>query len=74
MPVDTFAESLRALMIDEPRANVAVITRDAERAGPGHYVWDGDALAIAGTWQIDVVTRVDEFTEIVTGLSVPVAP
>ena len=26
------AESLRALMIDEPRANVAVITRDPERA------------------------------------------
>ncbi len=72
LPADV-VESVR-LEMSLPERGVEPITRDAERAGPGHYFWDGDALAIAGTWRIDVVTRIDEFTEIVTELTVPVAP
>lgn len=72
LPADV-VESVR-LEMSLPERDVEPIRRDAVRAGPGHFTWDGDALAIGGTWRIDVITRVDEFTEVVTELSVPVAP
>jgi hypothetical protein len=43
------------------------------RAGPAHLQLDGDDLAVAGTWTIEVTARLDRFTEATGTLEVPVA-
>jgi len=71
-PAD-IAESV-TLTLSLPAADLGPITRDAVRAGPAHLQLDGDDLAVAGTWTIDVSARVDRFTEASGSAEVPVAP
>lgn len=71
LPADVVDEVTLELSL--PSEGVEPITREAERAGPGHFLWEGDALAIPGTWTIAVVSRISEFEEEVTELTVPVA-
>ena len=44
------------------------------RAGPAHFQLDGDDLAVAGDWTIEVQARIDRFTEEAGTAEVPIAP
>lgn len=70
-PAD-IAESV-TLRLSLPAAQLGPITREATRAGPAHFQLDGDDLAVGGTWTIEVVARVDRFTEATGTTEVPVA-
>jgi copper transport protein len=61
------------LELSLPAAQLGPITREAVRAGPAHLQLDGDDLAVAGTWTIEVTARLDRFTEATGTLEVPVA-
>jgi len=66
------AESI-TLELSLPAAQLGPITREATRAGPAHLQLDGDDLAVAGTWTIEVTARLDRFTEATGTIEVPVA-
>jgi copper transport protein len=55
-----------------PAREIAPITLRARKAGPGHYVADGAALAPSGDWQIEVAARVSEFDEHRTTFTLPI--
>ena len=67
------AESV-TLVMSLPSADLGPITREAVRAGPAHFQLDGDDLAVAGDWTIEVRARVDRFTEEAGTTEVPIAP
>jgi copper transport protein len=67
------AESLE-LRLSLPEAAVGPIARDAVRAGPAHFQLDSDDLAVAGTWSLEVVARVERFTEATGATEIPIAP
>ena len=50
------AESV-TLVMSLPSADLGPITREAVRAGPAHFQLDGNDLAVAGTWTIEVRAR-----------------
>ena len=70
-PAD-IAESI-TLQLSLPSAQLGPIERDAVRAGPAHFQLDGDDLAVAGTWTIEIQARLDRFTEATGIVEVPVA-
>jgi copper transport protein len=70
-PAD-IAESI-TLELSLPAAQLGPITREATRAGPAHLQLNGDDLAVAGTWTIELVARIDRFTEATGTIEVPVA-
>ena len=55
-----------------PSKQIAPITLSPHIAGPGHYVVDGAALAVAGDWTISIVVRVSDFDEYETRFTVPI--
>lgn len=61
------------LQLSLPAAELGPIDREATRAGPAHYQLDGDDLAVAGTWEITIRARVDEFTEVTGTVQVRIA-
>ena len=67
------AESLE-LGLSLPEAAIGPIVRDAVRAGPAHFQLDSDDLAVAGTWVLEVVARVDRFSEATGTTEIPIAP
>jgi hypothetical protein len=56
-----------------PAADLGPITRETLRAGPAHFQLDGDDLAVAGTWTIEIQARIDRFTEEAGVTEVPIA-
>lgn len=60
------------MSLQEP--NIGPITRQAQPAGPGHYLIDStNDLSVAGTWTINVVTRITDFTQETTAFQVPIS-
>ena len=55
-----------------PEKRIEPIELDASKAGPGHYVISGAALAPEGEWTLEIAARVTEFDEFRTKLEVPV--
>ena len=55
-----------------PGRDIAPIELHARKAGPGHYVIEGAALAPAGDWRLEVAARVTEFDEYRTTFEVPI--
>ena len=55
-----------------PEADVGPIVLEPPKAGPGHFFTTTDALSLPGTWQVEVVSRLDEFTAERTTTPVPV--
>jgi copper transport protein len=55
-----------------PAAQLGPIEREATRAGPAHLQLNGDDLAVAGDWTIELKLRVDRFTEVTGETTVPV--
>jgi copper transport protein len=51
--------------------NIAALSLDTRRAGPGHYLATG-TLGAPGMWRLDVTVRVSAFDENVARFSVPV--
>jgi len=45
-----------------PAQGLGPITREAPKAGPGHFIVEGSELSIPGTWQIAVVARTSQFS------------
>jgi len=69
-PLDTpESASLRLRLPDQGVGPIEVV---APKAGVGHYFVVTDALAIAGTWEIELLTKLDEFTVRRTAITVPV--
>ena len=46
-----------------PSEEIGPFVREAEFAGPGHFLHTGPELALPGRWEITVVQRVSEFAE-----------
>jgi copper transport protein len=67
------AESID-LVLSLPSAQLGPIDREAVRAGPAHFQLDGDDLAVAGEWTIEVRARIDRFTEEAGSTEIPIAP
>lgn len=68
-PADGPEPTLRASLV-EPAVGPVEIT--ASKAGPGHYVTATDALSVPGTWELELITRLDEFTAERNVFQVPV--
>ena len=66
------AESV-TLVLSLPSAELGPISREASAAGPAHLQLDGNDLAVAGTWTIEVRARIDRFTEATGTAEVPIA-
>jgi copper transport protein len=62
------------LELSLPEEGIGPLVREPLVAGPGHWVLAGRELAIPGRWQIDVVVRVDRFTERTVSVPVVVNP
>jgi len=55
-----------------PSADLAAISRQTAKAGPGHFIYTGPELSISGTWTVTVVARTSDFSEQRTTFSVPI--
>ena len=55
-----------------PEDDIGPIVLEPPKAGPGHFFTTTDALSVPGTWQVEVVTRLDEFTAERTTTPVPI--
>jgi copper transport protein len=55
-------EDLTLALASEPNG-IAAIPQRLDPAGTGHYIGATDDLRLRGTWTIEVVVRVDTFTE-----------
>ena len=55
-----------------PEKRIAPIELEPTKAGPGHYVVSGAALGVAGTWNVEIVSRVSDFDEYRAQLHVPI--
>ena len=55
-----------------PEKRIAPIELEPTKAGPGHYVVSGAALGVAGTWNVEIVSRVSDFDEYRAQLQVPI--
>ena len=55
-----------------PSAELAAISRQTAKAGPGHFIYTGPELSISGTWTVTVVARTSDFSEQRTTFSVPI--
>ncbi|MBW3619839.1 MAG: copper resistance protein CopC/CopD [Actinobacteria bacterium] len=62
------------LRLSLPERDIGPIERETFVAGPGHWQLNGSELSIAGEWLIEVVVRVDRFTEEVVSVPVVVNP
>jgi copper transport protein len=51
------------VLLTMPSENVGPLRADGRRLAPGHFVVQGNQLSIAGRWSLEVVARVDKFTE-----------
>jgi copper transport protein len=61
------------LLLSLPAAEIGPLERELVRAGTGHYqAVDVDLLA--GTWEVEVVARVDTFDQLTASVDVPVNP
>jgi copper transport protein len=58
----------------QPSAGIGPIVREPQRISDGHWSTVVDDLTIPGRWRIDVVARVDRFTEDTATFEVLVAP
>jgi copper transport protein len=55
-----------------PAADLAAISRQTAKAGPGHFIYTGPELSIAGTWTLTLVARTSDFSEQRTSFQVPI--
>ena len=69
-------DSAQTLSLEFTQAShdIGPIDRPAVKAGPGHWQYDGDAISLAGQWEIAVVARVTEFDEERAVLDIKVNP
>jgi copper transport protein len=56
-----------------PAQGVGPLTANGSRVGPGHYVVVTEQIAVAGTWRLDVVSRIGAFEQRRTAFDVPIA-
>ena len=55
-----------------PAQQIGPITRDVPRAGPAHFSLENILVSPAGTWQIDVVTKMGDFEQQRNTFTVPI--
>jgi copper transport protein len=55
-----------------PSADLAAISRQTAKAGPGHFIYTGPELSILGTWTVTLVARTSDFSEQRTTFQVPI--
>jgi copper transport protein len=55
-----------------PAKQIAKITLDPHRAGPGHYVVDGAGFGVSGEWTVEATVRVSDFVEYAQKFPVPI--
>ena len=69
-PIDV-ANTL-AIEFSLPSADLAAISRQTAKAGPGHFIYTGPELSILGTWTVTLVARTSDFSEQRTTFQVPI--
>lgn len=52
------------IAMSNPEAGIEAMTRPMRRVAPGTYRHEGGELAFAGTWQIEVRARIDDFERV----------
>lgn len=70
-PVDAARELTIELSLTT--AGIGPIEEVPAKAGPGHYILVSEDLTIAGTWDVTLVSRLDQFTEVRSVVQVPIA-
>ena len=55
-----------------PSAELAAISRQTAKAGPGHFIYTGPELSIVGSWTVTLVARVSDFSQQRTAFTVPI--
>lgn len=53
-------------------ADLAAISRQTSKAGPGHFIYTGPELSIAGTWTVTLAARTSDFSEQRSSFAVPI--
>jgi copper transport protein len=56
-----------------PSADLAPITRQVVKSGPGQFVLSGREMSLAGTWTLTVAVRTGDFSEQRTSFEVPIS-
>lgn len=51
------------VQLTETKFDIGPIERPLLKAGPGHYLTNGQLFTVPGTWKVTAEVRVDEFTE-----------
>ena len=49
--------------LSEPEQGIGPIQRDAVKAATGHFIVDGLQIPTAGTWTLELVTRISDFEQ-----------
>jgi copper transport protein len=70
--VDDSVESV-AVEMTLPAQGVGPITLNGSPLGRGHYVVVTEQIAVAGTWRVEVVSRIGTFDQARTAFDVPIA-
>ncbi len=53
-------------------AELAAISRQTAKAGPGHFIYTGPELSIVGSWTVTLIARTSDFSEQRTEFTVPI--
>lgn len=69
--LDDSVESV-TLEMSLPDVDIGPITTNAVQLDPGHYLLTTDRLTVAGTWTIEVVTRIGAFDQQRSTFTVPI--
>lgn len=51
------------VQLTQKQLGIGPIERALQKAGPGHYLTNGNLFTVPGTWTVTAEVRVDEFTE-----------
>ena len=51
------------VQLTQSRLEIGPITRPLQKAGPGHFLTNGNLFTVSGSWTVTAEVRVDEFTQ-----------
>ncbi len=55
-----------------PERGIEPIELEVTKAGPGHFLMSGATFGVKGDWQVEIASRVSDFDEFRTNVTVPI--
>ena len=55
-----------------PERGIESIELEVTKAGPGHFLMSGATFGVKGDWQVEIASRVSDFDEFRTNVTVPI--